>query len=42
LDKLIGSAWYSSEKISRELGYRPAYTLKNALPEIVAEFGKNS
>jgi nucleoside-diphosphate-sugar epimerase len=42
LDKLIGSAWYSSEKISRELGYRPAYTLKNALPEMVAEFGKNS
>jgi nucleoside-diphosphate-sugar epimerase len=42
LDKLIGSAWYSSEKISRELGYRPVYTLKDALPGMVAEFRKNS
>lgn len=42
LDKLIGSAWYSSEKISRELGYRPVYTLKDALPGMVAELRKNS
>jgi nucleoside-diphosphate-sugar epimerase len=41
LDKLIGSAWYSSEKISRELGYRPVYSLKDALPRMVAEFRKN-
>ena len=41
LDKLLGSAWYSSEKISRELGYKPAYMLKDSLPEMVAEFGKN-
>ena len=41
LDKLIGSAWYSSEKISRELNYRPAYSLKDSLPEMVAEFRKN-
>jgi nucleoside-diphosphate-sugar epimerase len=41
LDKLLGSAWYSSEKISRELGYKPAYTLKDSLPEMVAEFRKN-
>ncbi|HKJ22042.1 MAG TPA: NAD-dependent epimerase/dehydratase family protein [Gammaproteobacteria bacterium] len=38
LDKLIGSAWYSSEKISRELGFRPAYTLADALPAMVAEY----
>lgn len=42
LDKLIGSVWYSSEKISRELGYRPVHTLQDALPEMVAEFRKNS
>lgn len=42
LDKLLGSAWYSSEKISRELGYRPVHTLKDALPEMVAEFRENS
>lgn len=42
LNKLIGSAWYSSEKISHELGYRPVHTLQDALPEMVAEFRKNS
>jgi nucleoside-diphosphate-sugar epimerase len=36
LEKLIGSAWYSSEKISRELGYRPSVTFEEALPELVA------
>jgi UDP-glucose 4-epimerase len=40
LDKLIGSAWYCSHKISRELNYRPIYTLKDSLPDIVAEFRK--
>lgn len=38
LEKLIGSAWYSSEKISRELGFRPAHTLADALPGMVAEY----
>lgn len=38
LDKLIGSAWYSSAKIHRELGYRPTRTLKTALPEMVAAY----
>jgi UDP-glucose 4-epimerase len=38
LDKLIGSAWYSSDKIRRELGYRPMCTLGTALPEMVAEY----
>lgn len=41
LDKLIGSAWYRSEKITRELNYQPVYTLKSSLPEMVAEFRKN-
>jgi len=36
LDKLIGSAWYSSEKISRELGYKPARRFEDALPEMIA------
>ena len=35
LEKLIGSAWYSSEKISRELGYRPSVAFEDALPEMV-------
>ncbi len=38
LDKLISSAWYSSEKISRELGYQPVYSLEIALPGMIAEF----
>ncbi len=35
LDKLVGSAWYSSEKIERELGFQPQQNLRSALPEIV-------
>ena len=38
LEKLTGSAWYSSDKIRRELGYRPAHTLTDALPEMVAHY----
>lgn len=33
--KLLGSAWYSSTKITRELGYRPAHELRDAIREIV-------
>lgn len=40
LDKLIGSAWYRSQKISQELNYRPTYTLQDSLPDMVAEFRK--
>lgn len=40
LDKLIGSAWYSSEKISRQLGYRPSITFPDALPELIAWYRK--
>ncbi len=40
LDKLTGSACYRSDKIRRELDYRPAYRLKRSLSEMVAEFKK--
>jgi UDP-glucose 4-epimerase len=40
LEKLIGSAWYSSEKISRELGYRPSVTFEEALPELILWYRK--
>ncbi len=40
LEKLIGSAWYSSDKLSRELGYRPATTFPEALPELIAWYRK--
>ncbi len=35
LEKLIGSAWYSSERIMRELGYRPAVSFQDALPNMI-------
>lgn len=35
LEKLIGSAWYSSAKIETELGFRPQTTLQQSLPDIV-------
>ena len=38
LNKLIGSAWYSSEKVERDLGFRPMHTLETALPEIVKDY----
>jgi nucleoside-diphosphate-sugar epimerase len=41
LGKLLGSAWYSSEKICRELNYRPTHTLKSSLPEMVVKFRKS-
>ena len=42
LDKLVGSAWYSSEKISRELGYCPTVTLEDAMPEMIAWYRKGN
>ena len=36
--KLLGSAWFSSDKITRELGYRPARALRDAIPQLVAEY----
>jgi UDP-glucose 4-epimerase len=38
LQKLFGSAWYSSEKIARELGYRPARTLDDGIKEMVTAY----
>jgi nucleoside-diphosphate-sugar epimerase/GT2 family glycosyltransferase len=35
LEKLLGSAWYSSARIEQELGFRPTRTLTDALPEII-------
>lgn len=39
LDKLFSSACYSSEKIQQELGFKPAWDLRSALPEIVTSLG---
>jgi nucleoside-diphosphate-sugar epimerase len=40
LDKLTGSAWYSSAKIQRELGFSPQHTLQSSLPDIVRYLNK--
>jgi len=37
LEKLVGSAWFSSEKIQSLLGFKARWTLLAALPEIVRE-----
>lgn len=34
--KLAESAWYSSGRITRELGYQPTLSLEEALPEMIA------
>ncbi len=38
LGKLTGSAWYSSDKISRDLGFTPRWDLEQALPRMVTEY----
>jgi nucleoside-diphosphate-sugar epimerase len=38
LDKLIGSAWYSSRRIEDELGFRSHCSLRKALPDMIAEY----
>jgi nucleoside-diphosphate-sugar epimerase len=38
LQKLLGSACYSSERIARELGYRPTLALADAMPALIAEY----
>lgn len=35
LEKLTGSAWYSSAKIESELGFKAEFSLQQALPDIV-------
>ncbi len=37
LTKLIGSAWFSSQKIEAMLGFHPAWDLEKAMPEMVDE-----
>jgi UDP-glucose 4-epimerase len=41
LQKLLGSAWYGSARITEELGYRPACTLRDAMPALIAEYRAN-
>lgn len=38
LEKLLGSAWYSGNKIARELGFQPQARLEQVLPEIVRQY----
>ncbi len=40
LEKLLGSAWFSSNKIETLLGFKPEWNLEKALPEMVAEMKK--
>ena len=42
LNKLVGSAWYSSQRISRELGYAPAIDFEGALPALIAQYRNRS
>lgn len=43
IEKLTGSAWYSPEKIRRELDFRPRHTLVDTLPEMVGHYrGRNA
>ncbi len=36
--KLTESAWYSNDKIRRELGFRPTRTFTDGLPEMIQEY----
>ena len=38
LEKLLGASWYSSEKIKRELGYRPKRAFDDAVEEMVSHY----
>jgi UDP-glucose 4-epimerase len=42
LNKLVGSAWYNSQRISGELGYAPAIDFPGALPELIAQYRNRS
>ncbi len=39
LAKLTSSAWYTSAKLQRDLGWRPRHTLRETMPEIVRGVG---
>ena len=38
MDKLFGSAQYSSSRIKQDLGFEPRYHLENMLPQIIAAY----
>ena len=38
LDKLTESAWYSSDAIAQDLGYRPLMTFEDAMPEMIQAY----
>jgi nucleoside-diphosphate-sugar epimerase len=38
LAKLTGNAWYSAEKIRRELGFEPSHHLAEEIPRMVREY----
>jgi len=38
LGKLTGDAWYSSDKIRRELGFAPSHHLEEEIPRMVREY----
>lgn len=42
LIKLLSSAWYSSDKIESELGFKPNFNLETALPAIVEEYRRGA
>jgi nucleoside-diphosphate-sugar epimerase len=35
LERLVGSSWFSAEKIQQTLGFQPRLTLKEAIPEMI-------
>ena len=37
LNKLAGSAWFFSDKIERELGFKPNYDLERTLSEMLSQ-----
>jgi len=41
LEKLLGSAWYSSEKIQRVLGFEASRDLESTIPEMVEELKRS-
>lgn len=41
LNKISGSAWFSSEKIERQLGFKPDYNLEKTLPEMIRQQENN-
>jgi nucleoside-diphosphate-sugar epimerase len=42
LGKLTGNAWFSSERIRAELGFRPRHSLEREIPEMVRDYLRRS